>query len=419
MSVRAEGDVEVSVIHSGSGDVHLGGRDIVLRDVGLYSQLAGEVSLTATGVLRMAPGTQIRSDQGVMRVHTGGQMDIWRIVSQDGDINLDAGGPVHVVGPDLHPQVVTAGNLDIQSRLGVAGYGFERLYVDVAELTGYNSQTGDVVISGWKGLRIGQSGYQSDSDKGWLVLMSGRAGVIEASGEVKAAGDRVARISGKTVILPAVLPGRQMQNFNAYVVPPFENSPAADTLAQLNASLREDWLAAISGSSLKAPGLTPATSSTNNLLGGHRTAAWGGSAFDEMHAALKATDLLEAALKAASQVRSEDVYAADPLNAWAQRSFLVRQHEGQATEPPLLTPQAPSQEASPVSVQTPTPVKQNNQQPDSTKTDVSAPLTELTESMIDLALLEITLQALADEGCGDKQARGLEKAGALCPIEES
>ena len=304
------------------------------------------MSVTATGDLSMAAGTELRTADGALRVETGGQMDIWHLTSHTGNISLNAEGSIRVVGPDLRPQIVTGGDLDIQSTVGVAGYGFERLYVDVRELTGHNAQTGDVVISGWKGLRLGAAGYHSDSDRGWLVLMSGRAGLVETQGAVTAVGDRVARISGKTVIMPDVLPGRHMQGFNAYVTPPLETSPAADTLEQLNAHLRNDWLAAVSGPAPQqgALGMSNADSATGRVLAGHRSAAWGGRAYDDLGAAVQATELLEAALRAASQVKTQDIYAADPLSAWAQRSFTLRQSVQAEVQARAQAPSAPTQQ---------------------------------------------------------------------------
>jgi hypothetical protein len=347
LSAVATGDVEVSVIRSDSGSVTLGGRDIHLRDEGVYSaQGAGGVSVTAKGDLTMAAGTELRTADGALRVETGGQMGIWHLASNTGNISLNAEGSIRVVGPDLRPQIVTGGDLDIQSTVGVAGYGFERLYVDVRELTGHNAQTGDVVISGWKGLRLGAAGYHSDSDQGWLVLMSGRAGLVETQGAVTAVGDRVARISGKTVIMPDVLPGRHMQGFNAYVTPPLETLPAADTLEQLNAHLRNDWLAAVSGPSPQqgALGMSNAGSGTGRVLAGHRSAAWGGRAYDDLGAVVQATELLEAALRAASHVKTQDIYAADPLSAWAQRSFTLRQSDQAEVQARAQAPSAPTQQ---------------------------------------------------------------------------
>jgi hypothetical protein len=327
--------------------VTLGGRDIHLRDEGVYSaQGAGGVSVKAKGDLTMAAGTELRTADGALRVETGGQMGIWHLASNTGNISLNAEGSIRVVGPDLRPQIVTGGDLDIQSTVGVAGYGFERLYVDVRELTGHNAQTGDVVISGWKGLRLGAAGYHSDSDRGWLVLMSGRAGLVETQGAVTAVGDRVARISGKTVIMPDVLPGRHMQGFNAYVTPPLETLPAADTLEQLNAHLRNDWLAAVSGPSPQhgALGMSNAGSGTGRVLAGHRSAAWGGRAYDDLGAVVQATELLEAALRAASHVKTQDIYAADPLSAWAQRSFTLRQSDQAEVQARAQASSAPTQQ---------------------------------------------------------------------------
>jgi hypothetical protein len=323
----------------------LGGRNIHLRDEGVYiAQGAGALSVKATGDLTMAAGTAVRTADGALRVETGGQMDIWQLASNTGNISLNAEGSIRAVGPDWRPQIVTGGDLDIQSTVGVAGYGFERLYVDVRELTGHNAQTGDVVISGWKGLRVGAAGYSSDADRGWLVLMSGRAGLVETQGAVTAVGDRVARISGKTVIMPDVLPGRHMKGFNAYVTPHSETSPAADTLEQLNAQLRNDWLAAVSGpaSHQGALGMSSADSVTGRVLAGHRSAAWGGRAYDDLGAVVQATELLEAALRAASQVKAQDIYAADPLSAWAQRSFTLRQSDQAEVQAQAQSPSAPT-----------------------------------------------------------------------------
>jgi hypothetical protein len=290
---------------------------------------AGSIRLNVAGDLRMDADSVIRTVSGQMQLSTQGFMEVNRLQSQTGRIALDAGENIRVVGSHQSPQITTAGDLDVRSSLGVAAYGFDRLFVDVHEITGLNRVTGDVVISGWNGLQIGADGYHSDSADGWLVLMSGRAGLVEANGAVTAYGDRVARISGKTVIMPAVLPGRQMQGFNAYITEPIEVSPTAHALDELNRYLRQDWLDAVGlGSSIdqRADALRAQAGQTSRLaiLKAQGLVA---TAYDELGSALHTTALLEAALHRAQAPMAASAWQADALNAWAERSFEQRERD--------------------------------------------------------------------------------------------
>ena len=295
----------------------------------LASTGAGSIRLNVVGDLLMDPDSVIRTVSGQMSLTTQGFMEINRLDSKTGQIALDAGENIRVVGSHQSPQITTAGDLDVRSSLGVAAYGYDRLFVDVHEITGLNRVTGDVVISGWKGLQIGADGYHSNSADGWLVLMSGRAGLVEANGAVTAYGDRVARISGKTVIMPAVLPGRHMHGFNAYITAPIEVSPTAHALDELNRQLRQDWLDAVGlGSPFgQHADVLQEQAGQNSRLAIMKAQGFVATAYDELGSALQTTALLEAALHGPSAPMAASGWHTDALNAWAERSFAQRERD--------------------------------------------------------------------------------------------
>jgi len=142
----------------------------------------------------------------------------------------------------------------------------------------------------------------------------------------------VARISGKTVIMPAVLPGRHMHGFNAYITEPIEVSPTAHALDELNRHLRQDWLDAVGLASpleQHADALRGQAGQTSRLaiLKAQGLVA---TAYDELGSALQTTALLEAALHRADASVAASAWHSDALNAWAERSFAQRERDALA-----------------------------------------------------------------------------------------
>jgi hypothetical protein len=342
------------------GDVHwrTEGTLQVASNTQIASTGAGQVRLLSDAGLVMAPSSAISTRSGDIAITTAAQMQIHRIVSAEGRVSLDAGGHLGVIGSGDLPQIVTGGDLHIQSNVGVGGYGFDRLYVDVKALTGLNRVTGDVVISGWKGLDIGPAGYHSNADRGWLVLMSGRIGRVETEGAVTALDNRVARISGKTILMPSVLAQRGMHGFNGHVVmPPREPAPAAPpTLESLNASLRQAWLDALS-SPVDSVGAATLRSPLLGTVPGRQTAGVDSVAFDALGSPLDTSALLEAALQAARQSAREEVFGADPLSSWAQRSPAQRNRDGASVQTPAA-PWVPAEDRSTPSATEDAPLQQ-------------------------------------------------------------
>jgi hypothetical protein len=297
---------------------------------GLLTQSGtGQVDLSVVGSLSMAPSAGIVTDAGHITVRTGGGMQILRMETRGGDIHLEAGHAVTVAGNGRQPQIVTPGDLSVTAAAGIGGFMFDRLYVDVKGLSVANGNSGDVIISGKSGLNIVSA--DSRSQDGWMILMSGNTGEVVGNTPT-AEGNRVARISGKTIIARAELGYRDMYNANyREIASPLgkETTANGSTLSVFNAQLSKQWSDQIGLVSVpdRLSSVAPDLSSPMQMLSrsGHVGAAFSVSVMDDDGAQHTATALLDAALKLRSEVPVEDVFGADMLSSWAQRSFTQRE----------------------------------------------------------------------------------------------
>jgi hypothetical protein len=297
---------------------------------GLLTQTGtGQVDLSVAGSLSMAPSAGIVTDAGAITVRTGGDMKILRMQTYGGDIHLDAGRAVTVAGNGRQPQIVSSGDLSVTAQAGIGGFMFDRLYVDVKGLSVANGNSGDVIISGKSGLNIVSA--DSRSQDGWMILMSGYTGEVVGNTPT-AEGNRVARISGKTIIARAELGYRDMYNANyREIASPLgkETTANGSTLSVFNAQLSKQWsdqVQLVSARDRLTSAPTDLSSPMPWLKGsGHLGAAFSVSVMDDDGAQHTATALLDAALKIRSEVPVEDVFGADMLSSWAQRSFTQRE----------------------------------------------------------------------------------------------
>ena len=360
ISVAAEANAKVLFIQSQSGDIRLNTGataeihridavtgnisvsavdDVMFdyQDSGLeVDQGTGAIEIDAAGDVLMVGRQTLRTDAGTITVKAGGDVQMSRMESATGDLSLEAQLSVSVTGHYGAPQIVTAGDLSVSAGTGIGADLFGRLFVDVNSLSVQNGDAGDVVISGWKGLNL--ASVHSDSDDGWMVLMSGPAGRVTGN-TPSAEGGRVARISGKTIIARDVLPAREMYNANVFYTPPpaVHASVNEDSLDMFNAQLARDWTQQVQGASARealsarASSLSSQPRSFGRALGAG--GAFGDSPMDTSGSLHDTATLLDAALRLSSSLPREDVFGGDMLSSWAQRSFAERQAAHASAEP--------------------------------------------------------------------------------------
>ena len=274
----------------------------------------------------MGERSVVATHRGAIAIDAEGDMVLTAILSDEGSVSLVSAGAIHVATDGMQPQVVTAGDLSVASGHGIGGYLFDRLYVDVRQLTVHQGSQGDVVISGYKGLDVA---FAHSDSAGWMTLLSGPAGQV--TGHVPtAAGNRVARVSGRTLIASDLLAGRQMFNANIFYTPDpvLERSPAADTLDAFNAQLSKQWLSqqqaqsSLDRLSVSASDLGSVARKSPQAAVHH--AGFSATVLHDTGAMGNTIALLEAALQLPVLTDVEDVFGGDMLSSWAQRSVVAR-----------------------------------------------------------------------------------------------
>ncbi|MBF0164245.1 MAG: hypothetical protein HQM01_07075 [Magnetococcales bacterium] len=322
------GDVDVSVIKSTTGSIRLAGRDVLLSDSGIHVHHgAGVVTVDATKDWLMNSNTSVSTNTGTITINAGGRIQVSHLESYTGDVALDSGKDIIVVGSWLQPQIKTQGNLSVNADEGVAGYGYDRLYVDIKELTARNRETGDVLISGWNGLKVAADGVRSDSDKGWLILMSGTSGLVTKAGQVSATNGQAACVSGKTMMMrSAMLNGRNMQGFDGYIVPEMKGLPEAGTLDFFNARLVDAWSEQVEGKSAQERLSSAAheLSIPMQALSDRSLAAFSASVIHESGSPDVIAALLDAALQKAKNSQQEEMFGINQPGYWLQSSHTAR-----------------------------------------------------------------------------------------------
>jgi hypothetical protein len=316
--IAAQGDATVTSITSESGVIALNAADIRMLERSLIAtQGAGSITVTATGDWMMDAQSELRTQSGSITVNADGDLEVLLIRSQTGDVALDSGHAMTVVGDVLRPQVVTGGSLALGTGAGIGGYLFDRLYVDVASVT-LDHRGGDVVVSGLSGLTV--AGIHSQTTDGWVTMMSGCTGLVETAGAIHMDNGQVARISGLTVIAKDLLTRHQLGGREVYYVanPVPEVSPGVSMLGDFNARLALQWAAPAQGLSSKAPDLsTPMRrlSASDNAM-----AAFASSVLDAMDAPATTSALLDAAMKVMAQDQARAAAEGDTYTHWDQRS---------------------------------------------------------------------------------------------------
>ncbi|MBF0339921.1 MAG: hypothetical protein HQL95_03035, partial [Magnetococcales bacterium] len=354
ITANVTGDVEVSVIESQVGSIRLAGAKIFLRDSGIHVHHgSGVVTVDVTKEWLMKSNTSVTTDTGTITINSGGMIQISHLQSHAGDVALDSGKDIIVVGSWLQPQIKTQGNLSLNADEGIGGYGFDRLYVDINELTARNRETGDVLISGWNGLKVAEAGVHSDSDKGWLVLMSGTSGLVKKAGQVSAINGQAACVSGMTMIKLSALRDRSMQGFDGYMVHKINGLPEVNTLDSFNERLAQEWTKQVEGSSTqnRLNSVAQDLSSRMQGLSDRSVAAFSATVVNKSGSPDMIAALLDAALQNAKNIQQEDMLGTNQLSNWPQSSLAARNEPVRGNAPQAQPEQGQPEREQPKLVQ--------------------------------------------------------------------
>jgi hypothetical protein len=156
--------------------------------------------------LRVDAG-QLSADTRIGDVHLFSTNDlvIQRVATGEGAVSLTTElGAIRVaVEQDGPAHVQATGRLNLAAEAGIGGFGLSRLLVDVPEVAISNGRSGDVIVSGVAGLKIGSEGVRSlASDGNWVVLMGGSGPVDSTDGTVSQVGgsSRIAMFNGRSLV---------------------------------------------------------------------------------------------------------------------------------------------------------------------------------------------------------------------------
>jgi hypothetical protein len=190
---------------TGSGGIHL--RDsggLRLSGVGLQVESAeGDIELEVTGGnLTMDADAALLTQGGRIDVAVQqGGLAVSRVDAGSGAIHVSVDGAIVVQTGDPQAHLRTSGVLTLEARNGIGGFGAAQLRVDAGELRARNTQAGNVVIFGERGLWLGDEGVSSASPTGYVVLLSD-TGRID-TGKVEAINGRIVLMTGLTSLTEA------------------------------------------------------------------------------------------------------------------------------------------------------------------------------------------------------------------------
>ncbi|NBS66626.1 MAG: hypothetical protein EBT33_20210, partial [Betaproteobacteria bacterium] len=187
-SVRAVGGALRATVQSSGADSRLSIRTDREGDA------AGEVTLTDSNIA----GRVDIDSAGDVSLDSQGDIGIGRIEASKGAIRITSGGAIYDSTDGSGINIHSSGALRLSAVGGIGAFGPGSLRTDVGTVEARNAASGDVVIAGANGLRLGPDGVVNGSDKGWVVLLSD-SGRVEP-GKIEARSGRSVMLTGKTAI---------------------------------------------------------------------------------------------------------------------------------------------------------------------------------------------------------------------------
>jgi hypothetical protein len=266
---------------------------------------------------------------------------------------LNAGLAIQALAQENAPPLTFTGDLHLEARAGIGGFGFERLLLDGqgagASVSAHNASSGDVVIAGVRGLSVGVQGITSDAD-GWIALLSGQ-GTIQEQGAVVARSQNVVRVTGANWMARSDVKASALlaDILKSGVLGSMVSSP----LDRLNAMLAKNWSSAgqmdneASVITTAAQTLT-ATSGSGSIERALGDASWqfrSGMSVSVMDSPKTTGQLLQMAMAISQQGGLTSMMDTESLTQWAQRSDRNAQPDAPKSPGDAATPSGPTQAA--------------------------------------------------------------------------
>ena len=314
-----------------------------------------DVSLSSLGDLQLVTGSKLQSENGQVAIQASGNLQVSgvNLIARSGVLN--AGLAIQALAQENAPPLAFTGELHLEATTGIGGFGFERLLLDGqgagASVSAHNASSGDVVISGVRGLSVGVQGIISDAD-GWIALLSGQ-GTIEEQGVVVARSQNVVRVTGANWMARSDVKASALlaDILKSGVFGSTDSSP----LERLNAMLAKNWSSvdqlvnepSVITTAAQTLTVTSGSGSIESALG---DASWqfrSGMSVSVMDSPKTTGQLLQMAMAISQQGGMTSMMDTESLIQWAQRSDRNAQPDtpkspGDAATPSGQTPAAPS-----------------------------------------------------------------------------
>jgi hypothetical protein len=185
--VSEGGDVLINELDG----VALAGEGITIRSG------SGELDLVSGGDITMSPTSRVQTTDASVELRARGDVALSQVYSERGSIRIESGGAIYDnTRGSGSTHLRTASTLMLKAVSGIGGYASAELRVDADTVALYNQTSGDVVITGERGIRAGSAGIVSDASDGMLAVFS-VTGRVDP-GSIKAASGKLVMLSGRS-----------------------------------------------------------------------------------------------------------------------------------------------------------------------------------------------------------------------------
>ena len=325
----------------------------LLSSMPVFIQLTAvsDVSLSSLGDIQFVAGTKLQSENGHVAIQASGNLQVSGVNLIARSAVLNAGLAIQALAQENAPILAFTGDLHLEARTGIGGFGFERLLLDGqgagASVSAYNASSGDVVIAGVRGLSVGVQGITSDAD-GWIALLSGR-GTIQEQGEVVARSQNVVRVTGANWMARSDVKASALlaDILKSGVFVSTDSSP----LDRLNAMLAKNW-SSVDQRVNERPVISTAAQTLTSSSGAGSIApviddaSWkfrSGMSVSVLDSPKTTGQLLQMAMAISQQGGLTSMMDTESLTQWVQRSERQAQPEAPKSQSDAATPSVPAQ----------------------------------------------------------------------------
>jgi hypothetical protein len=376
----------------------------LLSSMPVFIQLTAvsDVSLSSLGDIQFVAGTKLQSENGHVAIQASGNIQVSGVNLTARSSVLNAGLAIQALAQENAPILAFTGDLHLEARTGIGGFGFERLLLDGqgagTSVSAYNASSGDVVIAGVHGLSVGVQGITSDAD-GWIALLSGR-GTIQEQGEVVARSQNVVRLTGANWM------ARSDDKASALLADILKSGVFVSTdsspLDRLNAMLAKNW-SSVDQRVNEPPVISTAAQTLTSSSGSGSIApviddaSWqfrSGMSVSVLDSPKTTGQLLQMAMAISQQGGLTSMMDTESLTQWVQRSERQAQPEAPKSPSDAATPSVPAQSVPSVGS-----VGGSDESKSDVRSDESKPK-EQTDPILerpDALPMEVSLQAPASD----------------------